>query len=142
MLHKIGVMMDRRSDQLLMSELGIGFAQFRILAAVSHSQGLLQKDVAKWLGQTEASVSRQVKLLVSSGLLEVQTGHTDKKQHTLHLTHRGKQLSDQALHILEHHYKSFFKSLHGTDDRRCIEMLNKIHDALEISCNDKNRDTQ
>lgn len=69
LLHHLGTALDRQSDLLLQDKFGLGFSQFKIMLALKQKDGVQQKQIAHTLGQTEASISRQIKLLVNMGLV-------------------------------------------------------------------------
>ena len=78
-LHQLVFILDRQSDEALRERLGIGYSQFKILMAAKHRSGLKQNDIASYLGQTEASVSRQIKLMKANGLLSVQVDPANRR---------------------------------------------------------------
>jgi DNA-binding MarR family transcriptional regulator len=135
LLHKIGAMMEHISDKVLFEEFGIGFSQFKILFALEHHDGIRQKDIAGFLGQTEASVSRQIKLLVSAKLVSVTKGVDDKKKHLITPTTRGRQIASDAFSLLNVHYTPVLSVLSPHDQLELAKKLSKVHEALEASCN-------
>lgn len=72
-LEHVSSLFVKQLDQILLEQLGIGYAQFKILRVLSDSAYLGQRQIADELGQTEASISRQVKLLQSDGLVQTRT---------------------------------------------------------------------
>jgi DNA-binding MarR family transcriptional regulator len=135
LLHKIGAMMEHISDKVLFEEFGIGFSQFKILFALEHHDGIRQKDIAGFLGQTEASISRQIKLLVAAKLVSVARGADDKKTHLITLTTRGRQIASDAFTLLNSHYGPVLSVLSPHDQLELASKLSKVHLALEASCN-------
>lgn len=134
LLHKIGAMMERISDRVLFEEFGIGFSQFKILFALEHHEGIQQKEIATFLGQTEASISRQIKLLALSRLVTVKRGADDKKKHLVSLTARGKQIASDAFISLNSHYTPVLSVLSLSDQMDLAKKLSQVHGALELSC--------
>jgi len=134
LLHKIGALMERASDQVLFDEFGIGFSQFKILFALQHHQDVQQKQIAHFLGQTEASVSRQIKLMKSAKFIEIRLGSDDKKKHHITLTARGSGVAKDALGILNAHYEPILAVLSAHEQLDLAPKLSKIHDRLESDC--------
>lgn len=134
LLHKIGAMMEHVSDKVLFEEFGIGFSQFKILYALEHHEGIQQKEIASFLGQTEASISRQIKLLVGSKLVSVKKGDDDKKKHLISLTPRGRQIASDAFTLLNIHYTPVLSILSPAEQIDLAKKLVKVHKALESSC--------
>lgn len=131
LLHKIGAMMNYQSDAVLFEHCGLGFSQFRIMLIIDMQPGALQKNVAEKLGQTEASVSRQIKLLTNAGLVLIQKSKEDKKQHKLELTSRGKKLLSDAVQRLSLHYEPIIGELGESARMKFANELAIVHDALE-----------
>lgn len=92
--------LDRAADGLLRREEGISYARFLALFAVWETNGT-QRDLAQWLGQTEASTSRMVTVLAGEGLLEVTRREGAGNRHRLRLTTSGAQLAERCGRLLE-----------------------------------------
>ena len=70
LLQHVSSLLAKQSDQVLQEQLGIGLAQFKILRTLQTEPRTPQREIAFNLGQTEASISRQVKLMIADGLLQ------------------------------------------------------------------------
>ena len=81
----------RQSDQVLQERLGVGFSQFKILMTLQWNPGVQQKHIAESLGQTEASISRQIKLMHEAGLLQSKVSERNKREHITTLTRKGEK---------------------------------------------------
>ncbi|HSX23988.1 MAG TPA: MarR family winged helix-turn-helix transcriptional regulator, partial [Candidatus Saccharimonadales bacterium] len=64
LLQHLSGVLAKQSDQALQERLGIGFSQFKILRVLQHSPQTQQRQIAEWIGKTEASISRQIKLMI------------------------------------------------------------------------------
>lgn len=135
LLHHLAFSLMRQSDQLLQDVLGIGFSQFKILRVVQATPYLQQKQIAAMLGQTEASVSRQVKLMHEQGLLTTTVRPENKREHITTLTPKGEQYSSQAMEVLNGHYQPMFDQLTQNEQLALQATLQKMH---RIACNDNN----
>ncbi len=135
LLHHLAFSLMRQSDQLLQDVLGIGFSQFKILRVVEATPHLQQKQIAAILGQTEASISRQVKLMHEQGLLITTVRAENKREHITTLTSKGVQYSNQAMTVLNGHYQPMFDQLTQTEQSALQTTLQKMHN---IACNDTN----
>jgi DNA-binding MarR family transcriptional regulator len=96
-------------DELLESHVGIGVSAYRILAVLSSSRPLLQNRIALELGQTEANVSRQVRLMASEGLVKIAPNAKDKRQRNVTRTAKGERLFASADKHLEKHQTAILK---------------------------------
>lgn len=99
-LHKLTTRLDRAADVLLRRTEGISYARFLSLFAVRETHGS-QRELAQWLGQSEASTSRMVTRLADEGLLEVIRLDGGGNRHRLRLTPSGADLVERCGRLLE-----------------------------------------
>ncbi len=134
LLNHIAFMLGRQSDQVLQDQLGIGFSQFKIMMVLKWNTSIQQKQIAERLGQTEASISRQIKLLHDSGLLNTRISPDNKREHITSLTPKGERLTEKAIALLNSYHAPSFASLTSKQQSTLLEILNTLHDAV---CTDK-----
>lgn len=130
LLHHITAVLARNSDQVLLEQLGIGFSQFKILLALQESPGVSQKTLAGRLGQTEASVSRQVKLLIDGGLAISRVSPKSRREHLTYLTAKGVKVLDRSLQILNSYHAPVFAGLSEKQQYQLNELLSSVHSAV------------
>lgn len=124
----------RQSDQVLQERLGIGFSQFKILMVLNWKTNVQQRTIADSLGQTEASISRQIKLLDEQGLLSTHISPENRRQHLTVLTPTGKRVIDEALQILQSYHEPVFETLSEKQKSALQEMLVNMH---RVACSSK-----
>lgn len=107
----IAFLLARHSDQVLQEQLGIGYSQYKIMSIIQNATNLQQKQIADKLSQTEASISRQVKLSESQMLLRVYINPKNKREHLISLTPKGERLTLEADNILESFHSTVFDKL-------------------------------
>lgn len=100
LLHHLAAVLGKQSDQILQEQLGIGLSQYKILMVLEWNPRVQQRVIADSLGQTEASVSRQIKVLKSKGLLVSKTDPQNKRKHVTTSTPLGMQVTEAAGDIL------------------------------------------
>lgn len=100
-IHKLAFLLEKHADEALKSQLDIGFAQYKVLEAISQNMLTKQNVVAELLDQTEASVSRQTKILQKKGLINVNPVMGNKRAKELSLTRVGEDIVRQAANELE-----------------------------------------
>jgi DNA-binding MarR family transcriptional regulator len=127
-------MMEKLSDNSLFSEFGIGFSQFKILMALGHHGCVQQKQIAQFLGQTEASISRQVKLLKEAGFLTITEDPLDRKKHITELTRRGTAALEQAFAHLDTLYTPIMSKIPHSERARVLKSLSPVLDEMERTC--------
>lgn len=134
MLHKLGAMMEHQSDVVLFDSFGVGYSQFKILLALDYHPHVQQKEIAMFLGQTEASISRQIGLLRASELVNIDRAEDDKKKNIVSLTSRGKKLSAQALARLNEFYEPVLSSVPKQEQAVILSGMCSLQDKLEEMC--------
>ncbi|HUA13087.1 MAG TPA: helix-turn-helix domain-containing protein [Candidatus Sulfotelmatobacter sp.] len=115
LLHHLSQVIDKQIDQVLKEQLGIGLSQYKILMVLEWSPRIQQNLIAKNLGQTEASISRQVKLLINKGMLATKTDPRNRRRHTSIVTPFGMQVNETAASLIKNY---FSKDLSITDAQR------------------------
>jgi len=124
--HTAGTM-QRQADHALQAHLGIGMAQFKILMMLSQRQHLQQSKLAECLGQTEASVSRQIKVLADRELLAVELDPHSRRTHVATVTDKGTALTSQALEVLHEFITPVLAPL-SAEQKNCLrESLLLLH---------------
>lgn len=132
LLQHVSTVLARQSDQVLQEQLGIGFSQFKILLMVEQKGVLQQREIALRLGQTEASVSRQVKLLLEEGMLTSQVSPNNRRQRITRLTPKGARVLMSATDILNRYHYPVFSKLSDRQQQLLRELLTVMHQA---ACN-------
>lgn len=129
-LQHITSLLSRHSDQVLLEQLGIGYAQFKIIRTVSDSPNCKQRYVSDLLGQTEASISRQIKLLLKLDYLRSDRDPLNKRNHVLNVTIRGKNIYDAGERVLERFYSDKITQIGVKNYDELIDKLRKIDTIL------------
>lgn len=127
--HIAGVM-HRQSDQILQERLGIGISQFKLLRMFGHHSKMQQRQIADRLGQTEASISRQIKVLCDKGLLSIEVNPASRREHITRLTPKGSRLSEVAQEILVGYYEPVLTEFSEKERKQMLELLQKMHQMV------------
>ena len=99
-LHKLTARLDRLADALLSRQFGVSYARFLSLFAIREG-ALSQRELARWLGQSEPSTSRMVSVLAQEELLQVTTVAGMGNRRRLQLTDAGAELVERCGRLLE-----------------------------------------
>lgn len=137
LLQHVASLLSKQSDQVLQDQLGIGLAQFKILRTLQSSPRIKQQQIASDLGQTEASISRQVKLMMQMGLLESKRNPVNQREHIILATAKGERISDAALEALGTYQAPIFKQLSEAQQQQLQSHLQSLHEAV---CNQPHAD--
>jgi DNA-binding MarR family transcriptional regulator len=130
LFHHISAVLARQSDQILLEQLGIGFSQFKILLILAEGKGVQQRQLASTLGQTEASISRQIKLLLVSGMITNQVNPNNRREHITHLTPKGMKVTERATELLNNYHAPIFNRLSERQQVQMGELLTAMHNAV------------
>lgn len=131
LLNHVSFVLGRQSDQVLQERLGIGFSQFKIMKTLQKSPHIQQKQIAECLGQTEASISRQIKLLQQQGLLQTVRRAENKREHITTLTAKGDRYTDEAIRVLGDYLTPMFVGLSERQQAALLEALETLH---QVTC--------
>ena len=133
LLNHVAFVMARQSDQVLLERLGLGFSQFKIMMVLQAKPNIQQKEIAEKLGQTEASISRQIKLLTEQGLLQSVRRPENRREHITTLTSKGERYTDEGMDILNNYHAPVFAALSEKQQAAFIDALQTMHGQ---SCDD------
>jgi DNA-binding MarR family transcriptional regulator len=132
MLQHVSDVLAKQSDQVLLERLGVGFSQVKILMVLQANPTAKQKQIAARLGQTEASISRQVKLMIKKSLLRSSVNKNNRREHISNLTLKGERIVQEALAVLNHYHQPIFENITDKQKQLLIEALRLIH---QNTCN-------
>ena len=127
LLHHLSAVFARESDQILQEQLGIGLAQFKILTTLINNPVAQQRYIAVSLGQTEASISRQVKLLLKKGMLESRVNPHNRREHRTTLTPKGQRIMSAAQQVLKGYQSGSLVHMSTKQRDQLLELLISIH---------------
>lgn len=131
LLHKVSTTLDKVSDQVLMERLGIGLSQFRVLLYLLGSDGARQNLIAQNLAQSEASVSKQVKILENKGLAVVRRNVSSRRDRLIFLTQKGALTAEKAVNVLNDYHTPLFELLGQKQQERLIDTLKTMNDYIK-----------
>jgi len=95
------MVINKQSEDILKSELDIGMSQYRILAVLDWNPRVQQNVIASSLGQSEASISRQIKIMESKGFVSVVQDPLNRRKHIARPSPKGMQVTEAATDIIK-----------------------------------------
>jgi DNA-binding MarR family transcriptional regulator len=120
----------QKSDNMLQNHYLIGYAQYKLLEVLSEHPHSSQRFVAMRLGQSEASVSRQIKLMQRKGLLRVGIPSEDRRARVVSLSTKGTELQIAAAEMLNTIYGREFSRLNEQEQLMFSRTLRKLVSGL------------
>lgn len=127
LIQHLSAVMGRQTDQLLQEQLDIGLSQFKILMVLEWNPRVQQKAIADALGQTESSISRQLRLLKDKKLLVTKKDPQNRRRHITAPTPRGMQVTEAATAIMRRNLGPEFADLGDEQLVRLATGLQRLH---------------
>lgn len=93
--------MARAAGRILQAEEGVSYSRFLTLLAVGEMGVTTQRALAEWLGVTEPSVSRMIRILAEAGLLGARLDEHGGNRRCVELTAGGRQLVGRCGALLQ-----------------------------------------
>lgn len=118
------------NDQILQEQLGIGFSQFKLMMVLQKMPHIQQKQIANALNQTEASISRQIKLLHEKNLLQTTVNPKNRREHITTLTPKGIRYTEEAQRIMKDYFEPMYSQMSDKDQEQLIHQLGTLHNYL------------
>jgi DNA-binding MarR family transcriptional regulator len=122
--------LQQKSDELLLGEVGISLSHVRIMGALDYKAPCSQKSIAQALQQTEANVSRQLLAMVRQGLVKVAKNKEDLRQRDVTLTAKGQRRYEAAEKALKLQQSSLYRGLTKEEKRTLEDSIVKIIKSL------------
>lgn len=126
-LQHLAILANRQSDQVLQEQLGIGMSQYRILQVLAANPSIQQKQIASLLGQTEASISRQVKLMQSKSMIVARVNPKNRREHRTTLLPLGERLLDAGTQVLLKYYQPLMQGMGHKEQAQLLRSLGSLH---------------
>ncbi len=131
LLQHLAAVAGKQTDQVLQEQLGIGLSQYRILMVLEWNPRVQQRTIADSLGQTEASISRQIKLLQAKGLLSARPDPNNRRKHITAPTPLGMQVTEASTAILR---RSFGPEFAGLGEDQLLQTIAHLQQLHKIVC--------
>lgn len=120
------------SDENLLKATGVGLSQTRIMSVLHSSIPHSQRAVASLLQQTEANVSRQLKVMQRQGLVSVVKNKKDARQRDVKLTRKGESKYKASVKVLQTQEKELLRLLDNKRIKAFEEASGNLLSALNV----------
>jgi DNA-binding MarR family transcriptional regulator len=131
LIQHLAAVMSKQTDKVLQEQLGIGLSQFRILMVLEWNPRVQQSTIATSLGQTEASISRQIKLLEKRGFLVTKPDPLNKRKHIATPTPIGNQITEAATAVIRRNLGPEFASM---GEEELVTLIGGLQELHRIVC--------
>jgi len=128
-VHRLSSVTGRITDRVLQEHLGFGMTQFKIIWVLyNHREegGVRQSDIAMWLNQTEAAISRQIRPMSRKKLLASTVDPKNRRSHIVRLTEGGEALAEAGMTILVEAHAPYVNRLTPKQQADLVAVLNSL----------------
>jgi DNA-binding MarR family transcriptional regulator len=125
-LHSIGHHIDVVFDRLLQAEFGLTLSRYRILVPLIELGPSTQSTVAKFNFVTEASIGRQVRLLVADGFLKQIPCNVDARKSYLTVTKKTELLIPKIMARLSEEVTALYGDMSASEFTILDALLGKL----------------
>jgi len=116
---KLKVRLDRITTLTLKQELGFGNSQFRILLALTLRPDITQKKIADFWDVTEASVSRQIKILEKNNFIT-------RDKNGMAITTLGQNTLEKARVAVDTVFEEIFADVTSADRKLMTQLTETL----------------
>jgi len=126
-IHLLGQALSSSAEKILRAEFEIGFSDFLCLLGVARNQLPSQTELARFVGVSEAGISRIVTRLVEQNLIIAETDSANRRRSQIALSATGSKLVEKADALLEERFGRSIGHLATSEDLAAFE---RVLDAL------------
>lgn len=130
LIQHLASVIGKQTDQLLREQLGIGLSQYRILLALDWNPRVQQQTIASALGQTPASISRQIDVLEQKGLLTSRQDQLNRRKHITVPTPLGMQMTEAANEIIRRGMGAEWAALGDDQLQQLMTGMQRLHQIV------------
>ena len=129
-LQHITTLLTKDSDQILLEQLGIDYSQYKILRVLYNHQEVKQRYICSVLGQTEASISRQIDILKSKNYITKTIDLKNKRVRLIKITSKGLNITNASTKVIEKYYKSLLEGFNDKNKQELLKLLEELHGKI------------
>ena len=132
-LHQLMFVLQQMSNELLLSETGVGLSSALIMSTLSRSVPSTQRAVASKLRQTEANVSRQLHVMKRQGLVSIKQNRNDRRQREVLLTDKGASHYKKAANLLDKQQKEILRLVEAAEAKVFGQTIDNLLKSLQLN---------
>jgi DNA-binding MarR family transcriptional regulator len=132
-LQKSLFVFDKSAEHTLRQEKMLTLAQFHVLVTLSAMGTVSQQAVAEILQNTQASISRQVAILLRKKLINRVQNLKNKREYKLSCTPLGIAEVKHTMNTLDNHFETIFAVLAHDEKKGIITALKRLVQEVKKS---------
>jgi DNA-binding MarR family transcriptional regulator len=125
-LHHLMFILQQLSDELLAKEVGVSLSHVRIMGTLDPTVPRSQRVIASSLHQTEANISRQIRVMADDSLVKIAPNKKDHRQRDVTLTTKGVRKYTEAEKLLKKQEAQFLKAVNSRGEDSLENSLERL----------------
>jgi DNA-binding MarR family transcriptional regulator len=130
-LHEVVGLLDRSGGRILQQESGVSFRQFYLVSALARLGPCTQRELAGFVGHSDAAVSRMLVTLAASGLVSIEVDPADRRRRTVSLTPSGTALAASSDALLDTRLTELLGA-YEIDGEMLLRLVGQLREALQV----------
>ncbi len=125
-IHKAVFVMDKIADSSLQQNLDLSLSQFLLLMAIVNKPNVSQIEIADFLEQSQAAVSRQIDVLKNKNIIGSKINEANRRENVLFPTAEGQRVFKEANKILDEKFNELYRVMNQKEKEDFENSLDKI----------------
>lgn len=130
-LNVVNVKMSRQIGQAVQKLENLRLPEWRILALLAQAGALSQADIRVQIGMDKGQISRTIKNMLASELVENENGSVKSRNVRLGLTEKGKTVHQRVDVMMEQRNSVLLGGLSPEEKQSLLEGLDRIEKAVD-----------
>lgn len=114
-------------NRLSEAKVGIFPAQHRILMKLAANPGINQRELAKKMGVTPATITISVKKLINEGYVNKECQKNDNRYNLLNITDKGKETIEKSIKVFDEIDSHMFDGFEDSELEQLKGYLSRIY---------------
>jgi MarR family. len=120
----------RRIMQNYLDETGVYQSQHRLLMEIAHNPNAFQKDIAKSMDVSAATIAVSLKKLEKGGYISREIDETDNRLNKITITEKGNGVVEKSRKIFEAANEQIFRGFSDEEKSVLFNLLIKLNNNL------------
>ena len=112
---------------------GVGITDWRIMAMLASEPWISAVRICSATGLDKAAVSRSVRALQSTGLIDIQPDPTDQRRQSVALTRKGVALHDRIVKLAIEREERLLQGFSAGERKRLLEFLVRLQARVQAA---------
>jgi DNA-binding MarR family transcriptional regulator len=112
---------------------GVGITDWRIMAMLASEPWISAGRICSATGLDKAAVSRSVRALQSTGLIDIQADPTDQRRQSVALTRKGVALHDRIVKLAIEREERLLQGFSAAERKRLLDYLVRLQARVQAA---------